>query len=343
MAEEKRSETDSYLAYIGRLLEERLIGDQELLRLIEAAKQGEVVNPITDQEAQVNSALLIHREGLQEYLELGGLDKARVLKWSRENLKEKERVRERREEARQETADTKCRMEFVRVEPGRFLVGEVGQEREVKIREGFSIMNTLVTQWMWVKVMKENPSRFRDGPEAITIVSDGKSIQLQPDHPVEQVSFDDSMGFVERINELSGKDDPLIYEVIPGHQKGDQYDLPTEEQWEYVAKDQGRKNSEYPWGNSESEAAKYAWFSENSGNATHSVGEKAALPINGQPIYDLVGNVWEWTKTKEGSGRDIRGGSWFNFAEVLRSADRVSGTPSIRNDSVGLRLVRTRR
>ncbi len=89
-----------------------------------------------------------------------------------------------------------------------------------------------------------------------------------------------------------------------------------------------------------------------SANQTHEVGLKKANP---KGLYDVHGNVWEWVQDKyasnlpggsdplntSGSNRVIRGGSWNNNAQNLRSAFRFSVNPAGRYYDVGFRLVRT--
>ncbi len=87
---------------------------------------------------------------------------------------------------------------------------------------------------------------------------------------------------------------------------------------------------------------------------THPVAGKAA---NGFELYDMLGNVWEWTwdwfgeyssslesdprGPAEGSPRVLRGGSWYDNARYCRSAYRGRNAPGTRSASVGFRLVRT--
>ena len=107
--------------------------------------------------------------------------------------------------------------------------------------------------------------------------------------------------------------------------------LPTETEWEYAAK--GGENYEYAGSN---DIGSVAWYSDNSGDKTHPVGQKQA---NGYGLYDMSGNVWEWTSSKDGSDRVFRGGSWFAYPKGWRVAARGYGTPTDRSSNVGFRLV----
>ena len=97
----------------------------------------------------------------------------------------------------------------------------------------------------------------------------------------------------------------------------------------------------------------YAWYNGNSDNQTHPVGKLAS---NDYGLFDMSGNVWEWTqdswqsflvggldplRSSSEPWRIIRGGSWYYNAGILRSAYRYSGYADSRYYDVGLRLVRT--
>ena len=58
-------------------------------------------------------------------------------------------------------------------------------------------------------------------------------------------------------------------------------------------------------------------------------------------IYDMSGNVWEWTSTTIGSDRVVRGGSWYDGADYVRAAFRGGNTPAGSYDNLGFRPVRT--
>jgi hypothetical protein len=176
---------------------------------------------------------------------------------------------------------------------------------EVKIEHNFYLGKYPVTQQQWKAVMGNNPSDFK-----------GASL------PVEKVSFDDVQVFIQKLNQLAGKK---------------LYRLPTEEEWEYAGR--AGSTSKYYFGDNASQLGKYAWYNRNSGDTTHSVGQKKP---NGWGLYDMAGNVWEWTDSwydSSRSNRMIRGGSWFNYAEDCRSDIRLVSTPDNRCNIIGFRLV----
>ena len=160
-----------------------------------------------------------------------------------------------------------------------------------------------VTQQQWEAVMGYNPSSFKGGS-----------------FPVETVSFDDAQLFIQKLNQLSGKKN---------------YRLPTEAEWEYACR--AGSTSEYFFGDDCSQLGQYAWYYHNSEQTTHPVGQKKQ---NEWGLYDMVGNVFEWTDSWYDSSRShrvLRGGSW--RSESCGSANGSSITPSGRGDSIGFRLV----
>ena len=230
---------------------------------------------------------------------------------------------------------------FSVIPAGEFMMGsppsEANQDRNesqhlVTLTQSFEIMQTEVTQRMWVAVMDdENPSYF------------GKHLQRE-NLPVERVSWNDIQLFMDRLNRSTND--------------GYTYRLPTEAEWEYAAR-AGTKTA-YSFGNNPMIHEKYAWSRENAEGKTHVVG--SLLP-NDWGLYDIHGNVWEWVldpyssdyskavsqedanRGNYGSGsyRVIRGGGWYDGAQVLRSAGRGILAPDGRYCLVGFRLVRTKK
>lgn len=182
---------------------------------------------------------------------------------------------------------------------------------EVIHAQPFVMAATEVTQAQWRAVMGDNPSGFSGCDNC----------------PVEKVSWDDVQAYLQKLNAKTGQ----------------QYRLPTEAEWEFAC--YGGKKTEYCGGN---DANSVAWYYENSGNKTHPVGQKQA---NGYGLYDMSGNVsewtqdWEWIKDcydKDCGGRVIRGGSWDDFEyNSLGAVFRLDDSPAVRLDFIGFRVVRT--
>src|SRR5262249_39487061 len=125
--------------------------------------------------------------------------------------------------------------------------------------------------------------------------------------PVVNVTWDDAQLYVAWLSRMTGKT----------------YRLLTEAEGEYAAR--AGATSRFPFGDDEAELGKYAWYAPNSDARTHEVGQK--LP-NAFGLYDMLGNVWEWTadcygpysaeptdgaaKTSGDCSRHVvRGGSWY--------------------------------
>jgi formylglycine-generating enzyme required for sulfatase activity len=125
--------------------------------------------------------------------------------------------------------------------------------------------------------------------------------------------------------------------------------LPTEAEWEFAARDSTGSATEYSGSNNIDEVA---WYSSNSGRKTpHPVGQKKANELG---LYDMSGNVAEWTNDwygsysstaqtnptgpATGSFRVIRGGSWYDYANLCRVAKRAGNTPLGYGNSCGFRV-----
>jgi formylglycine-generating enzyme required for sulfatase activity len=163
----------------------------------------------------------------------------------------------------------------------------------------------------------------------------------QTDHdPVVCVGWREARAYVAWLNgKLRSKDGP--------------YRLPSESEWEYAAR--AGTTTWFWWGDDEDRAAAFAWFVGNSGGQTHPVGMK---PANAFGLYDMVGNVWQWTEDcyaesyanapADGSAaagdaclRLDRGGSWLYPSWLLRSATRERNPADFRDAIMGFRVART--
>jgi formylglycine-generating enzyme required for sulfatase activity len=115
----------------------------------------------------------------------------------------------------------------------------------------------------------------------------------------------------------------------------DGFRLPTEVEWELAA----RANDIVVTScmGTDPEVGRVGWYKANSGGSSHPVGSKA--PARG--LYDLAGNVYEWTAdTNEDGERRMKGGSWYHNAEHARPANREAFRADKRLTYVGFRCVR---
>jgi iron(II)-dependent oxidoreductase len=135
--------------------------------------------------------------------------------------------------------------------------------------------------------------------------------------------------------------------------------LPSEAEWEYAARG-GRNDWRYPWGNETASCSRAVMDDGADGcgqDRTWPVGSK---PANGFGLYDMAGNVWEWTADcrhdnyrgapKDGRPWDsnrcdrrvVRGGSWNDGPQLLRVSYRSWVDPGNRGDDLGFRCAQDR-
>jgi len=214
----------------------------------------------------------------------------------------------------------------VRIPGGDFLMGSPASEmhrgddeRQHRVHvEAFEIGKYQVTQGEWEAVMGNNPSYFKKGDR----------------YPVEQVSWHDVQDYIRRLNQRTGRT----------------YRLATEAEWEYACRG-GVAGQTYCGGNA---VDRVAWYDGNSDGKTHPVGQKAA---NGFGLYDMSGNVWEWTcsaydekyggaeklciNKSTGGPLAVRGGGWGTIPAGVRSANRYGDYPADRDNIQGFRLARS--
>ena len=237
------------------------------------------------------------------------------------------------------TVPSASNMEMIWVEPGTFTMGQAGYEtnHQVTLTQGYYLGKFEVTQAQYEAVMNGNsqglnakPSRWSNNDQ----------------RPVERVSWEDTVVFFSRLNQLEQAAGRLP--------TGWQYVLPTEAQWEYACR--AGTTSLYSWGNDiNSTHANYNWdgnsTSGNDPNQTVNVGQYAS---NSWGFFDMHANVREWvydwhatyssspqtdpTGPASGSNRVLRGGSWRNDGSGLRSAKRSDYPPSTRIDGIGFRV-----
>ena len=181
----------------------------------------------------------------------------------------------------------------------------------------YYIGETEVTQELWKAVMGNNPAKFKG-----------------ENYPIENVSFNDCVRFVEKLSQLTGR----------------HFRLPTEAEWEYAARG-GQRSKGYMYAGA-NDTTSVAWLYTDSLWVRHM--PVAAKRPNELGLYDMSGSVWEWCDTAYEPYQGARG-NWFNrlirkrfkvvrgggfrgFARYARVTNRYA-VAAWRNDyTVGLRL-----
>jgi formylglycine-generating enzyme required for sulfatase activity len=160
----------------------------------------------------------------------------------------------------------------------------------------------------------------------------------QGQQPVIFVSWNDAQRYVAWLSRMTGKP----------------YRLLSEAEWEYAAR--AGTTTIFSFGDDPTPLGDYAWYSANSGDRAHPVGQKKP---NAFGLYDVHGNVWQWVEDcwndsyrgapSDGSAwtipnciyRTARGGPFSGHPGDLRSANRFHGAPVYRVSMVGFRVGRT--
>jgi formylglycine-generating enzyme required for sulfatase activity len=231
-------------------------------------------------------------------------------------------------------------------------------QKAIAIRNPFALAKTAVTWDQWEACVRD---RGCDGIAIDTALRTGENGQPNPDYrdwgrgtrPVVGVSWYDAQAFVGWLNAKTGEDDA--------------YRLPSEAEWEYAAR--AGTTTAWPWG------TELDYDHGNFGVASGGLGGKAegrdvwvnetapvaSFPPNAFGLYDMHGNIFEWTEdcyeadrahtpadgtaNKEGNcaNRVFRNGTFTSNAYMQRSARRGAPYPATTRgrNYLGFRVAKT--
>ncbi len=245
---------------------------------------------------------------------------------------------------------------MIKCPKGAFWMGyDLGEEDEkpkhqVILNQSFWVGETQVTQALWNQVMGWNHSHFQE------------SMNL----PVENITWYDCLKFCNLLsilqnfepcfilNNLEKDGDHITRADVEWKKEANGYRLPTEAEWEYIAK----ANQETYYGGS-NQIDEVAWYQNNANGQTHEVKGKKA---NRWSLFDLSGNVKEWCMDEYDEDiylkrshecqinpvlwrnqpieNVLRGGSYLNDEELCLLRHRDSVPPCYLSAHLGLRLLR---
>ncbi|MDR9826780.1 SUMF1/EgtB/PvdO family nonheme iron enzyme [Vibrio sp. FNV 38] len=222
--------------------------------------------------------------------------------------------------------------DMVLVEGGSYVRGSDSSDASVAEKpahevtvDSFYIAKFEVTQELFHSVMGSSMSFF----------------QHDPNIPVNNLSWQHAVYFVEQLNELTGES----------------YRLPTEAEWEFAANG-GNLSQGYTYAGSNN-IDDVAWYADNANNRAHPVGQKAPNELG---LYDMTGNVGEFAmdsyddtfyrfgpvdnpaniidEPNHLAHKSVRGGSFSYEPELSENYRRDFASQSIIMSDMGLRLAK---
>lgn len=265
-------------------------------------------------------------------------------------------------------------IEFVRIPAGKFVMGSLTGYKdeypraEITIDKPFWMSKTEITNAQYAAYDPEHDTRYIEEHGKDHIVPG--YIANHPNQPVARVSWNEAQQFVEWLNT----------------EKGVKAALPTEAQWEWAAR--SGSATQFYYGTWDDDFSKYAnladadrrrlyttWENGATIHVRHNYPENSVFPLrddrftdhwfivdyvaqnlpNAWGLYDMIGNVAEWTRSDykaypyvENDGRNAldaqqrkvaRGGSWADRPKVASSSFRQGYLPWQKVHNVGIRLV----
>ena len=251
----------------------------------------------------------------------------------------------------EEVSDGGATFQMTPIPAGTFLMGSPASEDDREDYEGPQVRVSLDAFWIGThEVTWDEYQLFqfkldiqsREGGEAETQPQDAWADAVsRPTPPYVPMDFEMGVDGYPAIcmTQFAAKK----YTKWLSHKTGRYYRLPTEAEWEYACR--AGTQTAYSFGDDTDLLDDYAWHFDNADDQYQLIGTKKPNPWG---LYDMHGNVSEWVLdafTKGGYGflgegpvhtplnkpeklypRTVRGGSWDDDPEWLRSAARRKST-----------------
>lgn len=242
--------------------------------------------------------------------------------------------------------------EFVEITPGQgkfpqsfrmgSLVGDPSEQplHEITLRYTFSMAKYEIPQNLWEAVMGENPSKWKG-----------------PRNSAEMFSYTEADAFCKKTT--------LLMRQLKLISDQEEIRIPTEAEWEYCCR--AGRGTAYSFGDKatadgdvEPKASLLDPYGWHTGNAAGNDPPVGALKPNAFGLYDMHGYLREfvsdhWHENYAGAPADgsawlepndpvmiVRGGSWRDRHELLRSAARMPIPADAKSDAIGLRCIKAR-
>ena len=294
-----------------------------------------------------------------------------------------------------------CPEGMIWIEGGTFRIGSdyfFVEERAVDdvTVDGFCMDRTEVTNAQFAKFVQdtgyvtvaERPLSKEEFPNLTEEMRQAGSLVFQmPKQGVREVPYLSWWHWVPGANwqhplgpdsDIQGKENyPVVhiaYEDAQAYAKWAGKSLPTEAQWEFAAKG-GLIDAIFSWGNKYSAQKANTWqgyfpFTNTQKDGFFGAAPVGSFPPNGYGLYDMTGNVWEWTldwyrlghqglehtnnpqgpqkwesfdpREPDGPKHVVKGGSYLcskNYCSRYRPAARESQSPDTGTNHIGFRLV----
>lgn len=249
-----------------------------------------------------------------------------------------------------ETLGAGAGLEMVAIPAGTFAMGAPDGEPRHQARESpvhqvsidaFFLSRHAITQLQWRAVAAL--------PRVMVDLDPDPAYFKGKQRPVERVAWPDAVEFCERLARHTGR----------------AYRLPSEAEWEYAAR--AGTTSAFAFGATLTSAianydGRYVYGEAAVGLFRQATTDVGALGVaNTFGLFDLHGNVWEWTldpwhddymgaptdesawtSSGQADQRVVRGGSWFDDGSHCRSAFRNRLLLSTRSNRVGFRVACSR-